>query len=52
MSSPRSRASAPISEVEMELAEPGTIMVYNCLFEDQANIAPLPCAAPAADTDT
>jgi hypothetical protein len=41
--------SAPVSEIEMELAEPGTVMVYNCLFEDQANIAPLPCTAPAAD---
>lgn len=43
--------SAPISEVEMELAEPGTVTVYNCLFEDQANIAPLPCAAHDADTN-
>lgn len=41
--------AAPISEIEMELAEPGTVTIYNCLFEDQANIAPLPCAPPAAD---
>ncbi len=34
--------SMPIPEIEMELAEPGTTTVYNCLFEDQANNAPLP----------
>jgi hypothetical protein len=45
--------SAPVSEIEMELAEPGTVTVYNCLFEDQANIGPLPCAVSTAnDGDT
>lgn len=34
--------SMPMPEIEMELAEPGTVTVYNCLFEYQANIAPLP----------
>jgi hypothetical protein len=40
--------SAPISEIEIELAEPGAVIAYNCLFEDQANLVPLPFAAPAA----
>lgn len=30
--------------IELELAEPGTVTVYNCLFEDQVNGGPLPCA--------
>ena len=37
-----------IPEIEMELAEPGTVTAYNCLFEDQANTGVLPYPSIAA----
>lgn len=34
---PRAHRHALVPGVELELAEPGTVTVYNCLFEDESN---------------
>jgi hypothetical protein len=39
---PRNYLSQLVPDVKLELADPGTVTVYNCLFEDQDNnITPL-----------
>lgn len=39
---PRQFLHALVPDAELELAEPGTATVYNCLFEDQSNHIALP----------
>jgi len=39
---PRQFLEAHVPGAELELAEPGTVTIYNCLFEDQSNHVPLP----------